>query len=67
MRHSVDSSSISVVEETANGGMIVEFKKGGKYEYSNVPLSVIQDFLNSSSVGRFFNEEIRGNYEEKKL
>lgn len=62
MRHEVQSSSIKAIEETGRGTMIVEFHNRGKYEYFDVPADVIQEFVNASSVGRFFNENIRDNY-----
>lgn len=67
MRHEVNSTSIVAIEEKGNGTIIVEFNSRGKYQYSNVPEDVIREFLRAPSVGRFFNEEIRGNYQEKKL
>ena len=66
MRHEVNSSSISAVEETGRGTLIIEFKHRGKYEYFDVPADVIQELINSPSVGRFFNENIRGQYREEK-
>ena len=66
MKHTVQSSTIKVIEETGRGTMIVEFKDGKKHEYFDVPLVVIQDFVNSPSIGRFFNESIRGKYREEK-
>lgn len=66
MKHTVQSSTIKVIEETGRGTMIVEFKGGTKYEYFGVPLEVIQAFVGASSVGRFFNENIRGKYNEEK-
>ena len=66
MRHIVQSSSIAVIEEMGRGTIIVEFVNGGKYEYFGVPLVVIQEFVGASSVGKFFNENIRGKYNEEK-
>ena len=65
MRYEVQSSSVKAIEETGRGTMIVEFHKGGKYEYFDVPLDLIQEFAASDSVGRFFNERIRGNFREE--
>ena len=67
MKYAVQSSSIKTIEETGRGTMIVEFTGGRKHEYFDVPLEVILAFVNSSSsVGRFFNENIRGKYREEK-
>lgn len=65
MKHEVQSSMISSVEETGRGTMIVEFKGGAKYEYFDVPLDVINGLVEAPSVGRFFNENIRGQYREE--
>lgn len=65
MRHEVSSSSISAIEETGRGTMIVEFVNRGKYEYFDVPLEVITEFVNADSVGRYFNQNIRGRYREE--
>lgn len=67
MRHSVNSSSIDWVEESGRGSLIVHFKAGGTYEYEGVPLDTINALIEAPSVGRFFNSEIRGNYEERKI
>jgi len=45
--------------------MIVEFVNRGKYEYFDVPLEVIQEFVAAPSVGRYFNQNIRGRYREE--
>jgi len=65
MRHEVQSSMISAIEETGRGTMIVEFVNRGKYEYFDVPASVIQEFVDAPSVGKFFNQNIRGQYREE--
>jgi len=71
MRHEVQSSMILAIEETSRGTMtgrgtmIVEFTNRGKYEYFDVPTDTIHEFINASSVGKFFNENIRGKYREE--
>lgn len=66
MRYELNSSSISAVEETGRGTLIVEFVSRGKYEFFGVPQEVIQGLVGSNSAGRFFNENIRGQYREEK-
>lgn len=66
MKYAVQSSTIEFIEETGRGTMIIWFKGGGKYEYFDIPLVVIEEFVDSPSVGRFFNENIRGKYREEK-
>jgi hypothetical protein len=65
MKHEVHSTSIKSIEETGRGSMIVEFRNRGKYEFFDVPLETINEFVNASSVGRYFNEFIRGKYREE--
>lgn len=65
MRHEVQSSMIKAIEETGRGTMIIEFTSRGKYEYFGVPATLIQEFVNAPSVGKFFNENIRGQYREE--
>lgn len=42
--------------------MEVRFNNGGVYRYFNVPPQVCLDFLKADSKGRFFNQEVRGEY-----
>lgn len=67
MKYDVQSSSIRSIEETGRGTMVVEFHKRGKWEYHGVPLNVIMEFVNAPSVGRYFNENIRGQYREEPI
>lgn len=67
MRHSVNSSSLDWIEESGRGSLIVHFKTGETYEYEGVQLDTINALLEAPSAGRFFNTEIRGNYEERKI
>jgi hypothetical protein len=45
----------------------VEFKNGTVYQYEDVDLETWQDFQESDSPGRFFNQEIRGYYRSHRL
>lgn len=40
----------------------VTFKSGSIYEYHNVPATVISDWLDTDSVGRFFTRKIKDKY-----
>jgi len=42
--------------------LTVEFVKGGTYSYQGVPEEVFQAMQSASSVGRFFLNEIKGQY-----
>lgn len=64
----VESSNINAVgydQDTKK--MVVEFKGGGQYEYTDVPFDVYTDLMDSDSVGQTFHKTIRGKYEFEKL
>lgn len=41
--------------------LIVYFKKGGVFEYSNIPPAMNQEFRDAPSPGKFYHQHIRGN------
>ncbi|WP_341526037.1 KTSC domain-containing protein [Nostoc sp. UHCC 0302] len=41
----------------------VEFQSGAVYQYSGVELDTWEDLQSADSIGRYFNEEIKGRYE----
>jgi hypothetical protein len=47
--------------------LIMEFKKGGKYSYSNVPLQTVIDLRRATSKGTYFNKNIAKIYKYKKI
>ena len=47
--------------------MLITFKGGSTYAYENVPLSLADQFLHTSSKGKFFGEHIRDQYTTSKL
>lgn len=47
--------------------MLVEFMNGGRYKYSDVPLEVWVQSLNTVSIGKFINTTIKPNYSVTKL
>lgn len=61
-----DSSWIESIEyyscDEAFGFLIVNTKKGGSYIHKNVPIQVWNDFKNANSFGRFYNQNLKGNY-----
>jgi len=40
----------------------ITFKSGDKYRYLDVPLSVLNDFVNSDSLGKYFQNHIKNNF-----
>ena len=61
-----DSSWIDSIEyyscDEASGYLIVNTKKGKSYIHENVPIQVWIEFKNADSFGRFYNQNIKGNY-----
>jgi hypothetical protein len=47
--------------------MEVRFNNGGVYRYFNVSPEVCLNLLRAGSKGRFFNQEIRGEYPCKRI
>ena len=71
------SSSISLTPLSSNlknskydvetNELVVEFKKGGKYSYENVPLSIFTKMRIAESQGSYFAKNISKTYKYKKL
>lgn len=60
----VVSSNVASIGYNENSSTLeVEFRSGGIYQYFNVPLQVFEQFINATSKGKFFHEEIKGIYE----
>lgn len=61
-----DSSWIDSIEyyscDEVSGYLIVNTKKGKSYIHKNVPIQVWNEFKNADSFGRFYNQNIKGNY-----
>ncbi len=45
----------------------VEFQSGAVYQYSGVESETWEDLHSTDSIGRFFNDEIKGRYECDRL
>jgi hypothetical protein len=64
----VKSSNIAAVGyDSASKTLEVEFKTGAAYSYSNVPPSVARSLRKAQSIGGYFANKIKANYEGKKL
>ncbi len=61
-----DSSWIDSIEyyscDEASGYLIINTKKGRSYIHENVPIQVWNEFKKADSFGRFYNQNIKGNY-----
>lgn len=65
---SVNSSDLSEVGYDAdNNLLIVEFKNGNVYQYGLVPQEVFDGLISAESVGKYFNQFIKGNYSYSKI
>tara|TARA_R100001377_G_C3147281_1_gene94959 strand:+ start:414 stop:659 length:246 start_codon:yes stop_codon:yes gene_type:complete len=63
-----DSSNLKTSQyNTETSELIVEFKKGGKYSYTKVPISIFTKMRMAESQGSFFSKNISKNYRYKKL
>lgn len=63
-----DSTCFSRVGYDArNNVLIVVFRESGaEYHYYDVPEDVWESFYDSASLGKYFNQEIKGKYEYEK-
>jgi hypothetical protein len=61
-----DSSWIDSIEyyscDEVSGYLIVNTKKGKSYIHKNVPVQVWNEFKNAESYGKYYNQNIKGNY-----
>ena len=63
-----DSSNLKTTKyNTENNELIVEFKKGGKYSYNKVPISIFTKMRKAESQGSYFSKNIAKTYKYKKL
>jgi hypothetical protein len=63
-RHAVNSSVIKTLGyDDRNNVLEVEFHTGRVYQYFGVPPAVYNDLLNASSIGEFYNRQIRNEYD----
>ena len=63
----VSSSMIKEIEKTKDGSLIVVFNTGSVYKYHNIPKNIESSMLNSDSIGKYFNANIKNRYEHEKV
>ncbi len=51
----------------AGGELLVEFVRGGRYRYLDVPEEVYAALMNAKSVGRFFRQRVRSRFKYEKV
>ena len=68
LKESYASSNLkSSIYDTETQELIVEFKKGGKYSYKDVPLQTVISLRRAQSKGGYFNKNIAKVYNYKKI
>jgi hypothetical protein len=68
LRVVVDSSSLrSVGYDAATSTLEVEFRNGSVYQYTNVPSELWTRFRHAESIGRFFQENVRDQFETMRV
>jgi len=50
-----------------NGTLEIEFRDGGVYEYSVVSEEIYKEFIVDSSIGSYFNRNIKNYFTAKKI
>ena len=65
----VISNNIEAIDfDSLNNNLLIKFKNSSKvYKYHNVSRSVFENFMSSSSKGRFFIRYIKGKYKFEKI
>ena len=64
----VESSMINrVIYNFPNKTLKIEFNSGSLYEYTNVESEVYENLCKAESQGKFFNEQIKNNYDHTQL
>ena len=64
----VRSSMIDAVfYDYSNRTLTVFFRKGGTYEYLEVPRATYEEMIRSASVGRYYHASIRGHFTSRRL
>ncbi len=68
IKESYNSSNLkSSNYDTETKELIVEFRKGGKYSYEDVPLQTVISLRRATSKGSYFNKNIAKIYKYKKI
>ena len=55
----VVSAGITSIRHDVKSNLIVNFKDGSSYRYSNIPVSTYHEFAAADSTGGYFNRFIR--------
>jgi len=64
----VRSSSVAEVGYDPKTKILeIVFREGDVYLYFDVPINVYQDLIRADSVGKFFNLQVKSNYQFRKI
>jgi len=62
-RTAVESSSISEIGfDEASNTLEIMFRDGKLYQYFDVPAHLYEQMISASSIGKFFHENVRGEF-----
>jgi len=65
VNHPINSSAIEDMWSDADAQTLrVRFHSGGETTFNGVSQEVVTELLNAPSAGRYFNQSIRGQFEE---
>ncbi len=68
IRQPVTSSDLASVGYDNEGKILeIEFNSGQVYQYFAVPEYIYEGLMNATSHGKYFNQEIKDNYQFQKL
>ena len=56
-----------IVYEKDTCGLTIYFEKGSVYHYKNVPSNIVRGFAEANSIGKYFQENVRGQYKSTRL
>jgi len=62
----VSGSSLIESYGQDSGGLVLEFKDGSKYRYTDVDATTVKNFVSASSKGKFFSTNIKGKFTANK-
>lgn len=64
----VNSSDLeSVGYDSDTNMLVVEFKSGNTYSYEGVSQDMYNELISSDSIGKYFNQYIKGSYNYSKV
>jgi hypothetical protein len=64
----LDSSSLAGAAYDARSElMVVQFRDGTAYEYSEVPADIFDGLISAASHGRYFDETVRPSFRYRRL